>query len=123
MAYTFQELKKKNVGELKEIAKEMEHEAVKGYTQMNKDHLLHAICTALGLEEHVHHEVKGMDKAKIKGNRILRDWNARDASLDIESEIREQIKESEIREQINTLGTKQLREKLELWLQAINPTD
>lgn len=66
MEYTFQELKEKTVAQLKEIAKEIEHEAVKGYTQLNKEHLLAAICTALGIDMHVHHEVKGVDKSKIK---------------------------------------------------------
>ena len=33
---------------------------------MHKDELLHALCLAYGLEEHVHHEVVGIDKAKVK---------------------------------------------------------
>lgn len=66
MAYTFEELKKKNVSELREVAKGIEHEAVQGYTQLNKEHLLKAICTALNIDMHVHHEIKGVDKAKIK---------------------------------------------------------
>jgi hypothetical protein len=66
MSHTYDELKKKTVAQLKEIAAGIEHEAVKGYTQLNKDHLLHALCTALGLDEHVHHKVVGIDKASIK---------------------------------------------------------
>ena len=66
MAHTFEELKKMNVGELRELAKDMEHEAVQGYTQLNKEHLLKAICTALNIDMHVHHEVVGVDKTKIK---------------------------------------------------------
>ena len=66
MAHTFGELKKKNVSELREIAKDIEHEAVQGYTQLNKDHLLEAICKALNIDMHVHHEVVGVDKTKIK---------------------------------------------------------
>lgn len=66
MEYTFQDLKAKTVAELREIAKGSEHEAVKGYTQLNKEHLLQAICTALGVDLHVHHEIKGLDKSKIK---------------------------------------------------------
>jgi hypothetical protein len=66
MSHTYEELKKKNVSELREIAKEIEHEAVQGYTQLNKEHLLKAICTALNLDMHVHHEVIGVDKTKIK---------------------------------------------------------
>ncbi len=66
MSYTFEELKKKRVNELREIAAGMEEESVKGYTQMNKEHLLAAICVALGLDMHAHHEVVGIDKATIK---------------------------------------------------------
>ncbi len=66
MAYTFEELKKKNVGDLRDIAKDIEDEAVQGYTQLNKEHLLKALCTALKIDMHVHHEVKGVDKTKIK---------------------------------------------------------
>ena len=66
MAFTFDELKHKTVGQLREIAKEMDHEAVKGYTQLNKEHLLEAICKALNLDMHVHHDVVGLDKTKIK---------------------------------------------------------
>ena len=66
MPYTFEELKRKNVAQLREIAAGIEHDAVKGYTQLNKEHLLEAICKALDLDMHVHHEVVGLDKTKIK---------------------------------------------------------
>ena len=66
MAHTYEELKKKTVAQLREVAKEEDHEVVHGYTTMHKDELLHALCLAYGLEEHVHHEVVGIDKAKIK---------------------------------------------------------
>ena len=66
MTYTFQELKKKKVDELRDIAKEIEHEEVQGYTQLNKEHLLEAICHALKIDMHVHHEVVGVDKTAIK---------------------------------------------------------
>jgi hypothetical protein len=66
MAHTFEELKGKTVAEMREIAKGIEHEAVKGATQMNKDHLLKALCTALGIEMHAHHQVVGIDKSAIK---------------------------------------------------------
>ena len=46
MAFTFEELKHKTVVELREIAKGIEHDAVQGYTQMNKEHLLPALCKA-----------------------------------------------------------------------------
>lgn len=66
MAHTFEELKHKTVVELREIAKEVQHEAVEGASQMNKDHLLKALCTALHIEMHAHHDVVGIDKAAIK---------------------------------------------------------
>jgi hypothetical protein len=67
MAHTYEELKHKTVAELREIAKATEHEAVKGYTQMNKDHLLVALCKALGLDAHVHHHhAAGDERARIK---------------------------------------------------------
>jgi radical SAM superfamily enzyme with C-terminal helix-hairpin-helix motif len=68
MAYTYQELKKKTAAQLKEIAAGMDHEAVKGYTQLNKDHLLVAICKALDIDTFVHHDVVGVDKKSIKAN-------------------------------------------------------
>jgi hypothetical protein len=33
---------------------------------LNKEHLLKALCTALGIDVHEHHEVKGIDKSDIK---------------------------------------------------------
>ena len=65
MSFTYEELKHKTVAELREIAKGIEHDAVKGYTQLNKDHLIVAIANALGIQ-HIHHEVVGVDKAAIK---------------------------------------------------------
>ena len=66
MAHTYEELKRKTVGQLREMAKGIEHEAVQGYTQMNKDHLLVAICNALHIDLHEHHHVVGINKAEIK---------------------------------------------------------
>ena len=66
MAHTYEELKGKTVAELREIAKEIEHEAVKGYSQLNKDHLLVALCKALNIATHGHHEVVGINKTAIK---------------------------------------------------------
>ena len=62
MTYTFDELKGKTVAELREIAKD----AVQGASQMNKDKLLPALCNALGIEGHAHHEVHGIDKPAVK---------------------------------------------------------
>lgn len=66
MSYTYDELKNKTLAELREIAAGVDNEAVKGYTQMNKDHLLPALCQALGIEAHEHHAVVGVDKTGIK---------------------------------------------------------
>ncbi len=65
MELTYEQLKHKTVAELRDMAKGIDHEAVQGYTQMNKDHLLTAISKALGIH-HEHHEVVGVDKASIK---------------------------------------------------------
>ena len=66
MELTYEDLKHKTVAELREIASGMEHEEVKGYTQLNKEHLLEAVCKALNIDMHVHHEVVGIDKTAIK---------------------------------------------------------
>jgi hypothetical protein len=80
MAHTYEELKHKPLAELREIAAGVEHEAVQGYTQLNKDHLLVALCTALGVDMKAHKEVKGIDKAAVKAR--IKEWKAkRDAAL------------------------------------------
>ena len=66
MAYTHNELKHKTLAELRDIAKDIQRDAVQGYTQLNKEHLVVAICRALGIEMHEHHDVIGIDKAAIK---------------------------------------------------------
>ena len=63
---TYEELKAKTLAELREIAKAIVHDAVRGYSQMNKERLLPAICEALGVDSREHHEVVGIDKAGIK---------------------------------------------------------
>lgn len=80
MAYTHQELKHKTLAELREIAKGIDHEAVQGYTQLNKEHLIVAICKALNIDIHEHHEVVGIDKASIK-SRIKTLKTKRDAAI------------------------------------------
>ena len=66
MTHTFEELKKKTVAELREIAADMEHEAVQGHTQMHKDHLLKALCKALDIDVHEHHVARDEHKTEIK---------------------------------------------------------
>ena len=80
MAYTLHELKEKTIQELRDIARDVgNQEAVLGYTQMNKEHLLPVLARALGIHEH--HDVVGIDKAAIKAKmRELR--KQRDAALE-----------------------------------------
>jgi DNA-binding IclR family transcriptional regulator len=66
MEHSYEELKHKTVQQLREIAAELDHEAVQGATQMNKEHLVPAVCKALGIEAHEHHVAVGIDKAGIK---------------------------------------------------------
>ena len=82
MAYTYHDLKGKTIQELREIAKGVENqEAVQGYSQLNKDHLLPALCKALGIDTHEHHTVTGIDKPTIKAKmRELK--KQRDAALE-----------------------------------------
>ena len=82
MAYTYHELKEKTIEELREIAKGVEnHDAVQGYSQMNKQHLLPALCKALGIDTREHHDVVGIDKPAIKAKmRELK--KQRDAALE-----------------------------------------
>lgn len=64
--HSYDKFKHSTVVQLREIAKGIEHEALKGYTQLNKDHLITALCKALNLETHAHHEARGIDKSKYK---------------------------------------------------------
>ena len=66
MAQTYDELHKKTVAQLRQIAKEMDHDALHGYSTMHKHDLVLALCTALGIDAHEHHDVIGIEKAKIK---------------------------------------------------------
>ena len=99
MAHTYEELKHKTVAELRDIAKEVQHDAVQGYSQMNKEHLLPALCRALGIDTHEHHEAHGIDKAALKARmRQLR--TERDQAL--EARDHEQLKS--IRRQLHRLN-------------------
>jgi DNA-binding IclR family transcriptional regulator len=89
MAYTYEELKAKTLVDLRAIAKDVHHPAVQGYSQMNKGHLLPAVCTALGVDMKEHHEVVGIDKAGIKA-KIRELKRQRDEAL--EKDDRSQLK-------------------------------
>jgi DNA-binding IclR family transcriptional regulator len=62
---TYEQLRHKTLADLRDMAKGVEHEAVQGYTQMNKEHLIGALAKALGIQ-HEHHDVIGIDKSSIK---------------------------------------------------------
>lgn len=97
-SYTYEELKHKTVAELREIASGIDHEAVKGYTQLRKAEIIHRLATALGIEEVVHHKVVGVDKASIKA-RLKELRKERDAA--IEARDRDGLKR--VRRQVHRL--------------------
>ena len=66
MAHTYHELKVMTVAQLREIAAGIQHEAVQGYTQMNKEHLLAAVCRALNIDMHEHRVAAGASKSNMK---------------------------------------------------------
>ena len=68
MEHTYHDLRAMTVAQLREVAGTLEHEAVQGYTQLNKEPLLLAVCQALDIDPHEHHEAVGVDKAKIKAD-------------------------------------------------------
>ncbi|MGH9841061.1 MAG: hypothetical protein ACREEM_20080 [Blastocatellia bacterium] len=80
MAHTYEELKHMTVSQLRDIAVDIDHEAVQGYTQLNKEHLIVAICTALNIDMYAHHHVVGIDKAAVK-SRIKSLKQQRDEAL------------------------------------------
>jgi hypothetical protein len=83
MQYTFDQLKGLTVAQLREIAAGIEHEAVKGYTQLNKDHLLAAICTALNVDTHTRHKSKVAGRSKVEIKAHMKELkHKRDAALE-----------------------------------------
>ncbi len=66
MSHTYEELHAMTVAELREVAKGMEAEELRGYSSMHKEDLLQALCQTLGIEAHVAHQVVGLDKSKVK---------------------------------------------------------
>jgi hypothetical protein len=66
MAYTYDALKAMTIAELRDIAKGLDAESVRGWSQMNKDHLLPALARALSIDTHAHTHVEGIDKNSLK---------------------------------------------------------
>ena len=66
MAYTYEQLSQMTVVQLRAIADGVDHPATKGHSTMHKEKLLPALCEALGVESHIHHQVTGVNKTEIK---------------------------------------------------------
>jgi len=95
MTMTYEELRGKTLAELREFAKAIVHDAVQGYSQMNKEHLLPAMCQALGIDTREHHEATGIDKAgiklKIRELKRQRDEALAQANHDLVRDVRRHI--------------------------------
>lgn len=79
--YTYHDLKGMTVAQLREISAGIDHPAVAGYTQKRKAEVLAGICEAKDIDMHEHHDVVGIDKAKVKVQ--IQEWRAkRDAALE-----------------------------------------
>jgi len=67
MVYTWEDLHKMPVKKLREIAEAQgDHAELHGYLTMHKEHLVPALCHVLGIEDHAHHEVVGINKTAVK---------------------------------------------------------
>jgi DNA-binding IclR family transcriptional regulator len=85
---TYEQLRHKTLAELRDMAKDIQHDAVQGYTQLNKEHLVVAVANALGIQ-HEHHSVVGIDKTSIKAR--IRELKTQRAAA-IEAHDRAQLK-------------------------------
>ncbi|RQW09297.1 hypothetical protein EH222_04145 [candidate division KSB1 bacterium] len=66
MDYTWEQLHKMRVSDLRDIAQTLNHPELQGFSTMHKEQLVPALCHALGIEDHAHHEVVGLNKTQIK---------------------------------------------------------
>lgn len=95
MEYSYDDLSKKTVAELRELASGIEDERIRGYSQLPKHELLPRLCMVLGIDMHAHHRAVGEQKSKIKAEiRALK--QARDAAVQAKDyrqlrEIRQKI--------------------------------
>jgi hypothetical protein len=96
MSHTYEELKGKTVAELRDIASGIQHDALQGYSQLNKEHLLEKLCTALSIPMLSHHKVadvgvKVAAKGKIKTLKEKRDAAAQAGNHKALKHIRRRI--------------------------------
>ena len=101
MEHSFDELSKKTVAQLREIAAGIEHDALAGHSTMHKKDLVTALCTALGIETHMHHDVVGVDKTEIKAQ--IRELKVKRNSA-LESHDHKELKK--VRREIRSLKRK-----------------
>jgi protein-arginine kinase activator protein McsA len=100
MAYTYDELHKMTVVQLRTIADGVEDESLKGHSTMHKEHLLPILCKALGVEiPHHHTVVKGKGEIKAKIHSLKKD---RQAAI----EKKDYKKLEQIRDEIHKLKRK-----------------
>ncbi len=96
MAYTYEELHKKTVAQLRKIAEDLNRDDLRGFMTMHKFELLPALCKVLGIEAHAHHEALGINKTAIKGQirelKKLRDAAAEARDIDRLHQISHKIK-------------------------------
>ena len=89
MEHTYEEIRHMTVAQLREIAEGIENEELRGYKSLKKGQLIPLLCKVLGIEEHVHHEVVGINKSQIK--LMIREAKVeRDAALEVHD--RKQLK-------------------------------
>lgn len=101
MEYTYEQLSKMTVAELRKIASGIEDERIRGYTQLHKHELLERLCTVLGIDMHVHHRAVGINKTEIKGQ-IRRLKQERDEAI----QAKDYKRLKEVRRQIHALKHK-----------------
>ncbi|GAB4118500.1 MAG: hypothetical protein Kow001_18280 [Acidobacteriota bacterium] len=106
MAYTYEELSKKTVAQLREIAAGLDHESLKGSSQLHKHEILPKLCAVLGIDMHAHHRVVGINKTEVKAK--IRQLKARREEL-LASGNREELKQ--VRREIHALK-RQLRRSM-----------
>jgi hypothetical protein len=99
--HTFESLSSLTVAQLREIAADIDHEELQGYTTMHKEKLVPALCHALGVPDHVVHEVVGIRKGRVKRQiRALKE--ERDKAI----EAHDSAETKRIRKQIRKLKRK-----------------
>lgn len=95
MAYTYEELSKMTVIELRKIADGIEHDELKGHSTMHKDKLLPILCKVLGVDMKVHRRAmlsnKSQIKAEIRQLKVQRDQAIQTHDKKKLKEIREKI--------------------------------